>query len=70
MRVLKQPFVFLQGDTKVYSFTQTVICFFTGKYKILQLHPNGHSFVFTAKCKTLKTSTKRLFMFLQLNTEF
>ena len=37
---------------------------FTGKYKILQLHPNGHSF-FTAKCKILEIVPERPFSFLQ-----
>ena len=37
---------------------------FTGKYKILQLHPNGHSF-FPAKCKILEIAPERPFGFLQ-----
>ena len=45
------------------------IRFFTAKYEILQVFPNGHSF-FTAKCKILKTVPKRPAMFLQRNIEF
>ena len=32
---------------------QPAICFFTAKYEILQLHPNGYSF-FIAQCQSLQ----------------
>ena len=51
--VPKRPFVFLQQNTKFYCCTQTAIRFFTAKYKILQLYPNGNSF-FTVKYKILQ----------------
>ena len=50
--VPKQPFMFLQQNTKFYSCTQTAICVFTTKYKILQLHPTAIH-VFTTKYKIL-----------------
>ena len=45
MRVPERPLVSLQRNTKLYSCTQTVIRFFTAKYEILKLYPNGHTFV-------------------------
>ena len=62
MHVPKRPFVSLKQSTKFYSFTQTAICLFTAKYKILHLYPNSHS-LFTEKCKNLKTVSKRPFVF-------
>ena len=47
----------LQGNTKFYSCIYTAILFFTGKYKILQLCSNGHSFFFTVKCKNFVNCT-------------
>ena len=41
MRVPERPLVSLQRNTKLYSCTQTVIRFFTAKYEILKLYPNG-----------------------------
>ena len=35
---------FLQGNTKFYNCSQTAIHYFTAKYEILQLYPNGHSY--------------------------
>ena len=47
----------IQGNTKFYSCIYTAILSFTGKYKILQVCSNGHSFFFTAKCKNVVNCT-------------
>ena len=49
--------------------TQAAICFFTAKYEILQLHPNGHSF-FYREIRNLTVVPKRPFVFLQRNAKF
>ena len=51
MRVPERPLVSLQRNTKLYSCTQTVIRFFTAKYEILKLYPNGHTFVLQRNTK-------------------
>ena len=82
----KENYVLLNSTFHYNAGTQAAIRFFTVKYQILQLHPNGHSFstakyeilqlypnghsFFTVKCKILKTLPKRPFMFLQRNIEF
>ena len=62
MRVPKWPFVFLQQNTKFQSCTQTAIRFFTAKYEILKLHPNGHSF-FYSKIQNYTVVLKLPFVF-------
>ena len=67
MRVHKRPFVSSQQNTKFYGCTQTVIRFFTAKYEILQLYPNGHSF-FHSEMRNFTGVPKRPFVLLQRNT--
>ena len=49
--------------------TETAIRFFTAKYKILKLYPNGHSF-FYSEIRKFTIVPKRPFVFLQRNTKF
>ena len=62
MRAPKWPFVFLQRNAKIYSCTQTAICYFTAKYEISQLYSNGHSF-FYSELKNFETLPKQPFCF-------
>ena len=69
MCVPKRPFVFSQRSTKFYSCTQTAICYFTVKYKILQLYSNGHSFFLQRNTK-FYSCTQTAIRFLQRNAKF
>ena len=55
MRISKQPLVFLQWNTKVCSFIQTLIHFFFSEIQKLLLYANGHLFLF---CFFLQRNTK------------
>ena len=58
---------FFQRNTKFYSFTQTVICFFTAKYEILQFYPKGHSFVLQQNTKFYGCTQKAIYFLSLLN---
>ena len=62
MRVPKRLFVFLQQNTKFQSCTQTAIRFFTAKYEILKLYPNGHP-IFYDEIRNFKVVPKRPLVF-------
>ena len=58
---------FFQRNTKFYSFPQTVICFFTAKYEILQFYPKGHSFILQQNTKFYGCTQKAIYFLSLLN---